>query len=566
MNKLPQKLIFLAGETRTVKLSIEAAHVAVISCPDNLVLVRPPAPVSDGWNLEFRATERRANEYGRIEVRVTASNGEFTAQILSRVLGRKEFFFCVVTTCNTHWGFDPSRVCLCDVDGVEDFSACSGDPLVFHGHAFSSSRYMATAAHQFNLPMTWLIDHTVAKDHGKELKRFHDQFGDDAGVLPSSYFFDNPVNYNLDRSLEDAVGVLQGTIAGIQRELGDSGWVPDIKVGGIDQWVGGLGNRWIEAARRVGLRGLWGTAFDHVTCDTSMFHEGLPWDVYRMSKENFRYPSGNASDPWGFPWTTRDLVNSFHEYPGSSVFYSTDPDDIRGCGIMNNQPDYWDLLLAGLLENFEHNQSTCFVIHNEDHDAHRVWSQNYLLQFFSRLPSGIVKATLDEVTQWLDLCYLDGQHPRQALELQDPLRCHDAVFKARAPRGFVPHSKWKTKGGVNPGVVVFYDASSRWMASEGAHLPEQLIDYSLRVEFQETGVSPKVELPRISSWKELVSKTDTGLHIEVTFESDRAMKNLPLIFWGAVAPRGSQRMKNASVIWTDVNEGCNKFLWEACNS
>jgi len=401
----------------------------------------------------------------------------------------------------------------------------------------------------------------VAKEHGRELVEFHKQFGDDVGVLPSSYFFHNSDNYNLDHPLEDAIAVLKGTMEGIQLGISRGMWTQEIKVGGVDQWVGGLGSRWIEAARRTGLRGVWGTAFDHVTCDTSIYHEGLPWDVYRMNRDNFRYPSAKASDPWGFPWTTRDLVNSFHEYPGNSVHYSTDPDDIRYCGIMDNQHDYWDRLLAGLLDNAKHNDSTCFVLHNEDHDAHRSWSQNYLLQFFSRLPSNIVRATLEEVTQWLDLCYPDGQHPRQALELEDPLRCHDAVQATRARNGFVPHSKWKSKNGLNPDVIAFYDERARWMASEGSHIPEQLIDYTSTEGFQETGVSPKVELPKITSWKETTLNVGSKSQTEVEFESDRAMTNLPLILWTQPAPRGALRLKNASIIWCDVKPGKNVFRW-----
>lgn len=563
MIQLPQKLIFLAGETRSVKLRCDARHLAVTECPPSINLVNAPACTPDGWVLEFCAGKRQAETYETLRLRILTTTGEFHAAIPCRVLTRNEVFFCVVTTCNTHWGYDPSRMYLCDVNPFKDWSKCSGDPLLFHGHSYPSSRFMAEAAHAYNLPMTWLIDHTVAKHHGSELVSFHNQFGDDVGVLPSSYFFHNAVNYNLDRSIEETTAVMEGTISGIQSGLSGGSWVPEIRVGGIDQWVGGLGSKWLEAARACGLRGLWGTAFDHVTCDTSIYHEGLPWDVYRMSRENFRYPSTKASDPWGFPWTTRDLVNSFYEYPGSSVHYSTDPDDIRHCGIMDNQHDYWDNLLAGLLNNSKHNNASCFVLHNEDHDAHRAWSQRYLLQFFSRLPSSIVRATLDEVTQWLDLCYAEGEHPRQALELEDPLRCHDAVRSARAPQGFVPHAKWKIKNGVNPNVIAFYDNNSRWMASEGSYIPEQLIDYKDRNEFQETGVSPKIKLPVITKWKETATNDVATPEVTVEFESDRAMCHFPLILWNGTAPKGALRLKDASIIWVDIQEGKNTFKWSA---
>ena len=169
---LPQKLIFLSGEIRRVEIHSEARRLSVIRCPANLFLVTPPAQTPEGWVLEFRGGERDPAIYGVIELCILTDNGEFHAEILCRVLGRKEFFFCVVTTCNMHLGFDPSLTHLGDIPGTPNpgESLYSGDPLLFHGHAYSSSRYMSEAAHKYQIPMTWLIDHTVAKEHGRSLE------------------------------------------------------------------------------------------------------------------------------------------------------------------------------------------------------------------------------------------------------------------------------------------------------------------------------------------------------------------------------------------------------------
>ena len=101
------------------------------------------------------------------------------------------------------------------------------------------------------------------------------------------------------------------------------------------------------------------------------------------------------------------------------------------------------------------------------------------------------------------------------------------------------------------------------MASEGSPIPEQLIDYTTTGGFTETGVSPKVTLPKITSWKTKIIPHDSESYLEVEFESDRALSRLPLIFWGKPKPRDAFRLKNAAFIWCDIKAGKNSFRWPA---
>jgi hypothetical protein len=95
----------------------------------------------------------------------------------------------------------------------------------------------------------------------------------------------------------------------------------------------------------------------------------------------------------------------------------------------------------------------------------------------------------------------------------------------------------------------------------GSHIPEHIIDYTSTEVFQETGVSPKVELPKITVWKETIFTTGSESYMEVEFESDRAMIKLPLIVWNPAILRGALRLKNGFIIWSDIKSGKNVFRW-----
>jgi len=550
-----QKLIALADSTCSIALGLVEADSVTVALPDDLRLLRPPERGPSGWTATVAAGGRRT---AHREATVTARIGgqAVTEIVATRIFGRRELFLCVVTTSNFHWGFAPQN--LADLDAGH--GSIDGDPLVHHGHAYASSRYMAQGAHAAGLPVTWVIDGVVAEHAAAELTAFHRQHGDDLALMPSSLWYGNSINFNLERSPAQAERVLRGTSDTIVNACAAQGWRPELTVAGIDQWVGSLGTSWIAAARAMGLRGVWGMAFDHASCDGSMFHEGCPWDAYRVSADNFRFP-GAGPGPWAFPWTSRDLVNAMLDYPTRSVWYSTDPDDIEHCGIRAAQPDYFDRLIRHYSGNLGTSDFACFVVHNEDHDAHRTWAQAYLERFYQHLPPGTVPATLDEVARWLDLRFADGSHPAQLLELDDPLTCHAqvvATLTSTTSRGgqgndFVPPACWTSLDGHNPSVVCQYDLSSRWMAQQGRRVPDQYIDYTRRDGFSETGATPKELLPVLSAW----SERDEGSHVAVSFQADRPFARLPLLFWHRPDLRGERSLPHVEVVHVDVVVGAN---------
>lgn len=553
---LLQKLILVEHESHSIRLCGPAAdRLTVTNCPEDIELEGPPVQEEQGWLLTMRARSRRT-AYLSLTVEIILDGETRSQNIPTRIFGVKEQFLCMVTTSNFHWGYNPSKVKEIERTGEPRLHNVYGDPVMCHGHAFESSVYMAEGCHRHEAPMTWLIDADVAQAGAKLLSGWHQMHGDDVGVLPSSYFHHNPVNYNVDFTIEDTARMLRHHREAIKEAMSRQDWLMHPQVLGVDQWVGGIGSNFLQAAKELGFGAFWGICFDHETCDSSMYHEGAPWDAYRLRGDNFRYPTADSDALWAFAWTSRDLVNSFLEYPGASVYYSTDPDDIRVAGIMGNQDDYWTRIHEGFVRN-AHNDFTCFVIHNEDHDAHRETSQSYIGQYLSRLPEGTVAATLEEVRQWLELRYPQGRHPSQLLELADPLTCHDAVAAKRHKGN--PPAHWGKADGHNPGVLCYYGVDARWMAREGERTPAQYIDYEATGGFAETGTSPKKPIPVLSDWQETRKITPEGETLAVSFTADLEFGRLPLIWWDRPELAGDARTARTVIRYADVVKGRNEF-------
>lgn len=554
--RVEQKIVALDNREQVVPLAgADADAVRVELAPADLAFGMPVRGAR-GWEAPVRAGTRRL-AHAPVRLALTAGGVTHTVDIPSRIFGDREGFLCMATTSNFHWGHHPGRVAEMEALG-KGWPDLMRDPLIDHGHAYPSARYFAEGVHACGLPMTWILDGMVAEAGAAEIARWHQTHGDDVGLLPPSFFFKNPINYNTERTPEETLAVLDATRERVQRAFAGAGWLMAPAFAGVDQWVGSLGTHWLQSAAAIGLRGVWGICHDHVTCDGSVHHEGAPWEPYRMRPDNFRYPSTDANHLWAFPWTARDLCNSFLHYPGASVWFSTDPDDITGISITPNQHDYWDRMLRDHVASLAHSDFFCFVMHNEDHDAHRERSRNYIMGFLKRLPREVVPATLHEVLLWLELRYPDGTHPTQLVEARDPLTCHDAIdaFLRGSPYtrdAWKPEAYWKTCGGHNPTVICAYDAASRWYAVEGERLPRQFIDYTAPSAFRETGESPKAALPTLTDWTE----TEDGPNLRVTFHADRAFPRLPLIWWDRPELRGDRATSRTRIVVADVRAGAN---------
>lgn len=451
---------------------------------------------------------------GRGLVRATLDGQRLAARV--SVFERRALFLAPVISSNRHEGWDP----LCYLFG--------GTPegLALAGHAFPKTRQLRKMYHDRGLPITWLIDQAVAAEAGELLTGWHLEHGDGVAALPSSFIHHNAINLNLAPDDGPAVALLGETVRGVEEALGCL-----VRVAGVDQWVGSVGSRFVRAARGLGLIGLWGLGFDHATCDTSMFHRGAPWDVYKPDPEEYRRPAREAAELWAFQWTTRDVLNTVRTPnggAGGATLFSTDPDDIRVAGIMRHQPDYWTALLDDWRRNRPWNDCGVFLIHQEDHDCHFPENADYLRYFLDALPPDVTPATLEEIALWLNLVHAPAGHPRVALLLEDVLRCRDRVDLLWVEKP----ADWPGPGERYPAHLAYYDRDRMFFTARPDRLPVRWFDYRRAARAPEDGVLPEAAVPRVAVEDERWEPAGGGsLRYRATLTADVDCPNCPWTVW-----------------------------------
>ncbi len=558
-----QKLITICNRRQKVVLAQAGmTDVRIISCPVDLQPIGQPTVEGNTWIIEIEAGDRRIT-FSPIVVEGTIEGKLHTQEIPTRIFGEKECFVCVTTTTNFHVGGAVQKY------HKTTYSKWGGDPLTHHGHNFPVSWNMAVKAHDYGYPVTFIIDGDVAESGGDLLVKSHFEFGDDIAVMTSSYWTSNPVNFNTSRPPEDACEILKITRANVQEAFFRRGLSIAPLVAGTDQMVGSFGSNWSQAAQKNDFRGQWGACFDHETCDTSVYHEGMPWDAYRTNPLNFRYPKSGDHTLWVYPWTVFDICNSFLEYPNAAAYYNSESMQ----WLYPHQKDYAYRNLLGRMQSMGSCDFACFVFHDEDHD---IWHPTLLaaMDAFLAQAEGIreqfLPATLEEVTQWLDLRYPDGNHPANLVEMPDPLTNHEEWARVRNYRFDAwgpafpptncwtqPHPEhWQSVNGHNPTMLVFYDETSRWATREGEYVPRQYIDYTKTEGFEETGTTPKERLPVLANWQE---EADGDGHLQISFTADCDFKRLPLVWWDRPTISGERSTARTQVRFVDITAGENKI-------
>lgn len=453
--------------------------------------------------------------------------------IPAAVFRPREFFVVMVLSSNHHDGWDP----LCYLFGN------TPEQLDLEGDAWIKLRQLEKMYHMRNIPVTWLIDDKVAAKAAKQITEWHTRYGDDYGVLPSSHIHHTAVNLNFERTASEVTEFVNSA-----RECTEHCFDFFTTTFAVDQWIGSVGGQFTEAAYRAGLNGLWGVGFDHRTCDTSMYHRGCPWDVYKPHRENFRIPAGHPSTLWMFQWTTRDALLAMHspdDGPSGSVIFSTDPDDQRVSGIMSAQPDYWPEVFRGYRANFAAQQrepdddSTlfnpgvndffCFLVHQEDHDCHFPENADFLRRLLDSIGDTATYATMEEVSAWLNLKYAPEQSPTQVLYLEDHLRCHDAVVWYGNLRG---PEDWPSGDGHYPPGILFYSGKAMWCCSEGDLFPWRFFNYAPRIACPEDGAYPERDLRQLAHCTNVeVQKHERLVSISGMVEADADLGSVPLVLW-----------------------------------
>jgi len=545
----PQKVIGLIGKKSSLTFYADKKiEVEVVGCPSNLKPLTSRLQAQGKIELLFE-TVGLLYQYQVIKLRLTdlETDKKVMVEVQARVFGEREFFVTLVISSNFHYGWNPEPTAQYFRKGDDELVLYKDENM--GNDAFIHALKLEPIFHKYNTPITWLIDDIVANKAVKQLKQWHWQFGDDYGLLPRSYFYHNYRNYNTETSIEqttEIISVLRDTICDLFTEE-NFPYYPRIL--GVDQWVGSVGTNFIKAAEKLELEGVWGIGYDHLACDTSMFHRGTPWEAYKPKENNFRVP-GIDGKVWLFQWTTRDILNTSYFTPNGATIFSTDADDIRVNNIWKYQNDYYARILSEYKKNMTHNDFFMFLVHQEDHDSHIRTSNQILETFLDQIHADNIFVTLDEAVSWLNLKYLPDEHPYQIIEMNDPLSCHQEL-KREAEQGllkkeFATHPQWGVR--VNPTHIAYYGVDALWIGRKPENVPVILYDYahSEKYPFNETGEFPMETLPQITSVRESWKKIKNGRQFKLIFYSDREFENLPWLIWYAPIKKKSGRFQSHS--------------------
>lgn len=471
--KLPPKLVGIVGRKAEMFLN-------------NIYLVKEGVEISGNGRLsELEVLQEKGGtrvfvqckEKGRGKISFWYDEKKWSIPYV--VFREKEFFLCMVISSNFHYGYDPSQ--YQDADITKEICAV--------GTGFEKAeKELLPIYRRHGVMVTWLIDPITAFFEKEKVIRWHENFGDDYGVMPTSNFFWNAVNYNLDRSQEETDCLMEQT-----KRYTEYSFPFYTQIAGVDQWMGSIGSHFVKSCEEAGIKGLWGMGYDHGFCDNSMYHRGCPWDVYKMDRENYRKPDKDGI-VWGFQWTVRDILNTVHT-PGAtsgSAIFSTDVDDIAFHNIMQTEPHYYARMLREYQKNMDRNDFFVFLVHQEDHDTHHMDGNRYYDAFLEEvLPDEeITPATMQEIVQWLELKYPKHMHPQQYIEMEDTLDdpAHVRFDSDEFMYALMPKPKdW----GIYPPVVAYYDSNIQVFYERKANgwsaVPYRLYDYREKQEFEERG-------------------------------------------------------------------------------
>ncbi|MHA1683209.1 MAG: hypothetical protein ACTSUE_19885 [Promethearchaeota archaeon] len=563
----PQVIVCIAGKESKVRLiNAVRSKIAIKAYPD---CIEPLHMFMDGRDLVLTVLGKSYHP-DRADLVFTVHGGVSKQErvVPVRVFTDREFFLVFCLQANYHIGWDPSWLPQYYPDMIGNLPSeqarvqeekvgpdvfGSSYKLLFDNSDAKKYGIEFTALekiyHDHGIPISWLIDQHVARGMANKIIDWHDEFGDTYSVLPTSRFYDNSINYNTERTAEDAKLLLQGTLIEVLEAFKFHDFPMYPNTCGFDQWVGSIGTNFVRAALELGFKGIWGMGWDHLNRNSSMFHRGAPWNAYKPSKYQFRIPAreNEKFELFLFQWTARDLVNTLHLTPHGSAIFSTDPDDLRLNGIIKQtSPNYILELLYNYSKNMKYNDYFVFLIHQEDHDAHYKENNVFFLEFIELLveekPPGITLATMDEVAQWLSIKYPDSDVPSQILELDDPLtpqmreeiikirlqaikQVYDPEDDAELERIMSEHFPTRRKLPVH---VAFFNRDMLFLGYKPYHLPIQLWNYSNQEDWYvpEDGQFPLSIIPKINLLEE-----DSSSGYTLRLISDKFYSNLPWIVW-----------------------------------
>jgi hypothetical protein len=220
------------------------------------------------------------------------------------------------------------------------------------GTAVEGVERTAAIAHQYGIPVTWIVNSGSIPVLGDRIREWHEAYGDDV-ILQCPFLIEEAgmSKAELKRLLTDSWRLVEEAFP----------WVKTKVVG-----RGKIYNEVIEVLEELGVQGIWGYCWEQVWWD-GITHKGVPWGSWYVDSSRYKVPHPGKGKVVACEWTARDLHLSYHT--GSPCVYSTDPNDVLRAGLCTGTDiEYWKMLFADYLRNTAHNEQVFFLQQQEAHE------------------------------------------------------------------------------------------------------------------------------------------------------------------------------------------------------
>jgi len=317
---------------------------------------------------------------------------------------------------------------------------------------------LAKVVHKHNIPVTWLMDPGSGGKMQSQINKWHQEFGDDVGMVWGHSHATPSANTNALSSHE------------AMRKL--------FPWSNVSLAASGLrSNELLAKVKKAGFTGLWGSCWEQTEIDR-ITDRGAPWGLYYCADDCYKIPARVPGGVVSVEWTARDLCKSIHS--GAPTIYSSDPDDVGRTGICTGEDiEYWKGLFDNYIRNTANNTYVFFCQHQEAHEmeygkvcreyspADIENSEKMLDAFFSHVRSfgDLVKCVT--IPEAIDIYTQHSDMTLPSIMLVDDVPCRKPPF-------------WYSKGmatGPWPKTLLYYDIDCQMVFIDGQLKPILIRDY-----------------------------------------------------------------------------------------
>ncbi len=220
------------------------------------------------------------------------------------------------------------------------------------GTAIEGIDRTAGLAHQYGIPVTWIVNGGSIPVIRDAILQWHEEYGDDV-ILQCPMYGQDPRNRKeeLKALLSQEWELLKQAFPWAKTKVAARGQ--------ISQEI-------IQALEELDFQGLWGYCWEQTWWD-GISHKGIPWGFWYVDSDRYKVPHPGKGKLVGCEWTARDFNPTYHS--GSPCIYSTDPNDVLRAGLCTGDKiDYWKKIFQEYLNNTDHNDHVFFLQQQEAHE------------------------------------------------------------------------------------------------------------------------------------------------------------------------------------------------------